>query len=120
MKFRMLLWALGLLMKKASKNSEGFQQSIQGKTFTFQLGTEKGDIVRHYIVANGRVKSKSGHAKDKAFSIAFVDAETAIDVMTSKDRNAVMRGIQDKTIQIDGDLTLIMWFQGINKYLKSK
>ena len=33
---------------------------------------------------------------------------------------AFMQGIQDKNIQIKGNPALVMWFQGLMKYLKPK
>jgi ubiquinone biosynthesis protein UbiJ len=40
--------------------------------------------------------------------------------MTAKDKNAFMKGIQEKDIKIDGDLSLVMWFQSIVKHVKPK
>ncbi len=31
-----------------------------------------------------------------------------------------MRGVQDKDIQIRGNPALVIWFQGLTKYLKPK
>jgi ubiquinone biosynthesis protein UbiJ len=120
MKFRMLLWALGLMMKKASKNNSDFQKQLVGKDFAFLLQTLDGKLARHYIVKDGRVKSKAGVVTDPAFSISFKDAETGMYIMTAKDKNAFMKGIQDKDIKIDGDLSLVMWFQGIVKHVKPR
>jgi hypothetical protein len=120
MKFRMLLWALGLMMKKASKNNPEFIKQLVGKDFTFQIQTQDGKQVRHFIVKDERIKSKSGAAKDPAFSISFKDAETGMFIMTAKDKNAFMKGIQEKDIKIDGDLSLVMWFQSIVKHVKPK
>lgn len=33
---------------------------------------------------------------------------------------AFMQGIQDKNIQIKGNPALVMWFQGLMKYLRPK
>lgn len=119
-KFRLLLWALGLLMKKSAKNNPDFQKQLQGKDFAFQLQTEDGGIVRHYVIKDNKVKSKGkAHAEPK-FTISFKNAETGLGILTSKDKNAFMKGIQDKNIVISGDLSLVMWFQGISKYLKPK
>lgn len=120
MKFRMLLWALGLMMKKASKNNPDFKKQLTGKDFAFQIQTLDGKTARHYIVKDERVKSSSGMAKDPAFSISFKDADTGLYIMTAKDKNAFMKGIQEKDIKIDGDLSLVMWFQGIVKHVKPK
>lgn len=118
MKFRLLLWALGLMMKKASKKNPDFQKQLAGKDFTFQIKTQDDAIARQFIVKNDRIKSKSGLAKDAAFSIGFKDGDTGISIMTAKDKNAFMKGIQDKDIKIDGDLSLVMWFQSVVKHIK--
>ncbi|MFT6190420.1 MAG: hypothetical protein ACJAZ6_002259 [Oleispira sp.] len=116
----MLLWALGLMMKKASKNNPEFIKQLVGKDFTFQIQTQDGNQVRHFIVKDERIKSKGGAAEDPAFSISFKDAETGMFIMTAKDKNAFMKGIQEKDIKIDGDLSLVMWFQSIVKHVKPK
>ena len=118
-KFRALLWALGLLMRKSARKNPDFRKQLAGKDFVFQLQTENGKIVRHYKVANDKVVSKGRAHKKPAFTISFKDAETGLRIMTSKDKNAFMKGIQEKDIVISGDLSLLMWFQGITKHLKS-
>ena len=120
MKFRLMLWALGLMMKKASKNNPDLQKQLEGKDFTFQIKTQDEKIARRFIVKNNRVRSKGGVDSDPAFSIAFKDADTGISIMTAKDKNAFMKGIQDKDIKIDGDLSLVLWFQSVVKHIAPK
>lgn len=119
-KFRLLLWALGLLMKKGAKNNPDFQKQLDGKDFAFQLQTVDGNIARHYVIRNNKVKTKGKAHASPAFTISFKDAETGLRIMTAKDKNAFMKGIQDKDIVISGDFSLVMWFQGISKYLKPR
>ncbi|MFC3680437.1 SCP2 sterol-binding domain-containing protein [Bacterioplanoides pacificum] len=119
-KFRLLLWALSLLMKKGAKNNPDFRKQLQGKDFAFQLQTADGGIVRQFVIKDEKVKSKGKSHPEPAFTISFKDADTGLAILTSKDKNAFMKGIQDKDIQISGDLSLVMWFQGITKYLKPK
>ena len=118
MKFRLLLWALGLMMKKASKKNPGFQKQLVGKDFIFQIKTQDDKIARHFTVKNDKVKAKGGTHADAAFTISFKDADTGLSIMTAKDKNAFMKGIQDKTIIIDGDYSLLIWFQMATTYLK--
>lgn len=120
LKFRLLLWALSLLMKKAAKKSPGFQQQIENKDIAFQIQTTDARIVRQFVIANGVVKSRSKALAEPAFTIAFKDQDTGVRIMTSKDKNAFMKAIQEKDIQVSGDLSLFMWFQGAMKHLKNK
>lgn len=117
-KFRALLWALGLLMRKSARKNSDFRKQLEGKNFAFQIQTANGKAVRHYKIADKKVVSKRRAHKKPAFIISFKDAQTGLRIMTSKDKNAFMKGIQEKDIVISGDLSLVMWFQSISKYLK--
>jgi len=117
-KFRMLLWFLGRMMKKASRKSEEFKKQLAGQDMVFQIQTEDGKAARQFIVKDNAVASKGKAASDPVFTINFRDADTGLRIMTSKDRNAFMKGIQEKDITVTGDLTKFMWFQGVSKYLK--
>ena len=121
MKFRFLLWMLGRLMAKASRKNPAFQQQLEGRDLVFQLHTLDGKLARHYIVKNQRVTSKRGPAEAPAFAIGFKDAAYGFATMTAKNKQlAFMQGIQDKAIQIQGNPALVMWFQGLTKYLMPK
>jgi hypothetical protein len=74
MKFRFLLWAMGLLMAKASRNNPAFQQQLQDKDLVFQMQTLDGKVARHFVVKDQRISSKGGLHPQPAFAIAFKDA----------------------------------------------
>ncbi|AHG43378.1 helicase [Pseudomonas syringae CC1557] len=121
MKFRFLLWMLGLLMTRASRNNPAFQQQLTGKNLTFQLQTADGKIARHFVVQDERISSASGLVAEPAFAISFRDASFGFVTLQAKNKQlAFMRGIQDKDIQIKGSPALVIWFQGLTKYLKPK
>ena len=121
MKFRFLLWMLGRLMAKASRTNPEFQQQLVGKDLVFQLHTLDGKLARHFIVKDQRVVSKRGVASAPAFALGFKDATYGFATMTAKNKQlAFMQGIQNKEIQIQGNPALVMWFQGLMKYLMPK
>ena len=121
MKFRFLLWAMGLLMANASRKNPAFQQQLNDKNLVFQLQTLDGKVARHFIVKDMRITSKSGTVLDPAFAIAFKDAAFGFQTLQARNKQlAFMQGIQDKTIQIKGNPALVIWFQGLTKYLKPK
>jgi hypothetical protein len=112
MKFRLLLWAMGLMMARASRNNPAFAQQLKDKDLVFQL---------HFTVRDQRVTSSSGSVAQPAFAIAFRDAGYGYDTLqASNEQLAFMQGIQDKHIQIKGNPALVVWFQGAMKYLKPK
>ncbi|VVQ30231.1 hypothetical protein PS943_01728 [Pseudomonas fluorescens] len=56
-----------------------------------------------------------------AFAIAFNDAAYGFATMQAKNKQlAFMSGIHDKSIQIKGSPALVIWFQGLTKYLKPR
>ncbi|MBX8513499.1 helicase [Pseudomonas cichorii] len=121
MKFRFLLWMLGLLMARASRTNPAFQQQLADKELTFQLQTADGKVARHFIVSGQRIRSAGGVVAEPAFAIVFRDAAFGFATMQASNKQlAFMKGIQDKDIQIKGNTSLVMWFQGLTKYLKPK
>jgi len=121
MKFRFLLWAMGLLMSRASRKNPAFQQQLKDKDLVFQLQTLDGKAARHFIVKDGRISSSGGTWPEPAFAIAFKDAAFGFETLQAKNKQlAFMQGIQDKSIQIKGNPALVIWFQGLMKYLKPK
>jgi len=121
MKFRFILWAMGLLMARASRNNPAFQQQLRDKDLVFQMQTLDGKVARHFIVSNERISSKAGPHAQPAFAIAFKDAAYGFATLQASNKQlAFMQGIQDKNIQIKGNPALVIWFQGLMKYLKPR
>ncbi|WP_417660911.1 helicase [Pseudomonas sp.] len=121
MKFRFLLWMLGRMMAKASRNNPKFQEQLVDRDMVFQLHTLDGKIARHFIVKDQRITSKSGPAVEPAFALGFKDGAYGFATMNAKNKQlAFMQGIQNKDIQIQGNPALVIWFQGLTKYLMPK
>ncbi|MGY2289923.1 helicase [Pseudomonas sp. SDO528_S397] len=121
MKFRFLLWVMGLLMGKASRTNPAFQQQLGDKDLVFQLQTLDGKVARHFIVKDQRITSRAGVHATPAFAIAFKDAAYGFATLQAKNKQlAFMTGIQDKSVQIKGNPALVIWFQGLTKYLRKR
>ena len=100
MKFRFLLWMLGFLMGKASRNNPAFQQQLVDKDLVFQLQTLDGKVARHFKVKDQRITSHGGLYPEPAFAIAFKDAAYGFATLQAKNKQlAFMTGIQDKSIR---------------------
>lgn len=121
MKFRFLLWILGLLMAYASRRNPAFQQQLAGKDLSFQLYTLDGKLARHFVVKDQRVSSRRGPCAEPAFALAFKDAASGFAAVTAKNKQlAFMQGIQSREIQVKGNPLLLIWFQGLFKHLLPK
>ncbi len=121
MKFRILLWLLGRMLSKASKVNPELQKQLADKDLGFSLQTFDGKVARSFKVAGQRISSAGGSIDNPAFTMGFRDAAYACQVMTAKNKQlAFMQGIQDKNIKIEGNPALVMWFQGLFKYIVPK
>ncbi|MBU3914077.1 NAD(P)-dependent oxidoreductase [bacterium] len=120
MKFRILLLLLAKLMKRANKKNLMFRKIAASKNVIFELRTEDKKTVRHFIFNQGEFQTQptSHHAPD--FSIVFTDSRFGFSVLTSKDKQAFINGILDKKIVIEGDFTLVIWFQILVSLLKKQ
>ncbi|MHC8389216.1 hypothetical protein ACYZTM_14515 [Pseudomonas sp. MDT2-39-1] len=69
-----------------------------------------------WLIANHQVKGVPSIPP-----IARKDAAYGFATMQAKNKQlAFMTGIQDKSIQIKGNPALVIWFQGLTKYLKPR
>ena len=121
MKFRFLLWLLGRLLAGACRTNAEFREQLVDRDLVFLLKTLDGKVARHYIVKDLRVSARRGTHPQPAFALGFKDGAYGFATMTSKNPQlAFMQGIQNKDIQIQGNPALVIWFQGLVKYLKPK
>lgn len=119
-----ILWGLSVLFKRALSTNTAFKDYLGNKQLDFQIHTQSGKG-RFFSLHNSGIHSKSITNKkilqeNFTFSIIFINAMVANSILTSKDKNAFLKGIQDKNISIQGDLNEVLWFQGLLKFLKRK
>ena len=121
MKFRILLWFLGRMLSKASASNVELQKQLEDKELGFSLLTRDGKVARSFHVSKQRISSSGGTMENPAFTLSFRDPAYAYQVMTAKNKQlAFMQGIQDKHIVVEGNPALVMWFQGLFKYVMPK
>lgn len=118
MKFRFLLWLLGRLLAGASRRNAAFREQLVDRDLVFQLQTRDGRIARHFIVQDLRIRSVSGSVVRPDLCIAFRDAGYGFALLTAANKQlALMQGIQNKDIQIQGNPALLLWLQGLVSHL---
>lgn len=112
MKFRLLLFILSQKLKKAAKSNLTFKAFIKGKDVKIIMKTADGRQGRAYIVRNGKIDS-SASAKDLSNAdAAFVwsDGNTAFNVMSSGDDEAIIAALTEKKLQSEGNFKEFIWF----------
>ena len=127
MKFKIVLWLMGFMLERASKNNPRFKQKLKDQELTLEIGCE-GGYARHFIIQDQKVMSYPGKASAPVFlsrtheptlAITFDSAATGYQALTAKDKQlAMISGIQDKRITIEGNPLFLTWFQSLVKYLK--
>lgn len=118
MKFKLLLWTLGFMMKRASRKNPSFQKTLEGQDLTFQLSSKDG-VARHYIVKDKQVYPVAGTTTEPTFELSFSSATKGFEILTAKNtQEAFMRGVQEQNIVATGDLSKVMWFQTMTRAMK--
>lgn len=90
------------VLKKWAKNNPACAEYIDGKDIVFQIQTATGSG-RNFTIKNGKVKSSGGLAKEFTFTLLFKDPAAGMSILTAKDKNAFMAGIQSKDLIISGN-----------------
>ena len=122
MKFRVLLWLMAVMYKRSVRRNESMRDYLKDVEKTIQFATEKRNIVRFLKFHDQAVASSAKETDAADMTIRFTSAKSGFDILwamaTGKDKNAFMRGIQDKQVVIEGDAMLLMWFQKSMKYIR--
>ena len=118
LKFRLLLWAFTLLLKRQINNNPTCARYVQGKRLTFQIRTA-GGVGRYYSIRDGAIRSTAGLAANPDFTLTFTDAAKGFAILSAKDSQAAfLRGLGSQDLIISGDFLEVMWFQGLTAFLQ--
>jgi hypothetical protein len=129
MRFRIVLWVLGFMLERASKNNPRFRRKLEGQDLTLEIGCKDG-YARHFVIQDQKVMSYPGRASAPVFlsraheptiAIVFDCAETGFEALAGKDKQlAMISGLQEKRITIEGNPLFLLWFQSLAKLLPLK
>lgn len=118
MRFKLLLWALGWVLKHNAKSNPEFKEYLGQKSLIFQVYTQDGTVARHFIFAQQQVRSGSGRHPDSQIGIRFESAKAAYKILTSKAPQAFAQHVQAGDIRFEGDMQHLQWLQGLLKYMR--
>ncbi len=122
MKLRLLLWLMAIRFRRAVRRNPAFRDYLKDNDRTIQFTTEKQRVARYLAFRDQKLRSRAGETPQADLTLRFVSAaigfQTLWSMATGKDRNAVMRAIQDKQLTVEGDPMVLMWFQKSVKYLR--
>jgi hypothetical protein len=109
---RILLRVLGVLMAIASRTSERFRAQLS-RDLAVEICTDDG-VAHHYEFRNRRVRSRPGVAKNPACSLRFATSRQGVSCLIRRaGPQRLMSGLLDGSISVDGNIQLLLWFQGL-------
>lgn len=115
----LLVLGLVLRMKQLAKTSPKFIELTHDRQFRIQIGTDLG-FARQIIVNNGSIDTVSGQDTPADFILQFADSEHAVKTLVKGDPTAFMTGMQNGSIKMEGDFSLLVWFNQASRLLKPK
>ena len=118
--FQLMLLFMAARMRFLATHHSGFMALLHNRKFVIQMQTMDGQTVRYFSIKNRRVYSRAkAHAKPD-FLLTFKDAEYAVKTLAKASPMAFMKGMQAGDIKMEGDFSLLMWFNSAAKFLQPK
>lgn len=117
MKLRLLLWGLGWLLRRTFRRDQAFREQLK-TPLNFAVMAEREGVARTYQMSTQAVSSEKGLHAQPDLVLRFPDAAMAYQTLTSADRNAFMRAIQEKQVTIEGDPRELFRLQKLMAHLK--
>ncbi|MGY5393869.1 SCP-2 sterol transfer family protein [Acinetobacter tandoii] len=115
----LLVASLVLRMKQLARTSPKFIELIHDRQFRIQIGTDLG-VARQIIIDNGQIDTVSGDAEKADFILQFADSEQGVKTLLKGDPSAFMTGMQNGSIKMEGDFSLLVWFNKAAKLIPPK
>ena len=115
----LLVLGMALRMKQLARTSPKFIELTHDRQFRIQIGTDLG-MARQIIVNNGQIDSVSGSVEKADFILQFADSEQGVKTLIKGDPTAFMTGMQDGSIKMEGDFSLLVWFNQVAKLIPPK
>ena len=117
LKFRILLWSIGVLLWTASRTS-GRVQSQLSRDMLFSVGTEDG-VWRTYQFANRRISSRAG-ASDKALlTLIFRTGDIGFRILLASNTiDQLVDGLGTGDVVCKGEAAHVLWFYELIMGLK--
>ena len=107
-----LVLGLALRMKHLSRSNTQFIELITDKQFCLQIGNDSG-MARQILVDHGSIRSVAGQAQQPDFILQFANSDLGVKTLLQGDAAALMTGMQNGSIQMQGDFALLVWFNQV-------
>lgn len=117
MKFRLLLWYMARRMEMLARTNAEFIAKLHGRDFVIQISTDE-KIHRYFHIHHNRVVSHAAQHEKPDVTLHFASNAIGMRLISKGNAQGFMEAVQKHEVKISGDMTLLMWFMGVGKYLR--
>jgi len=117
MKFTLLLFGLGQILKIASYVNKAFKHAVRKRGIRILITTRDRDRARLFIFDKGRISSCAGYHGEYDAALVFKDAGTGFKVLTSRKTDASFNAAADGGLHIEGMGFYAQWFQDVTQLI---
>ena len=119
MRFTLLLFALGQILKVASITSKPFKHYIRNTDARVLIKTKDNQRARLFVFNKGKVSSMAGNQEIFDVALIFRDAATGFSVLTSKKKDASFNAAAEGKLKVAGMSFFAQWFEDGTKIIMS-
>lgn len=113
-----LLAAVGCRFSMLAKSDDpNIQQLLKDRKVSIEFGSEADGIARYFVFDEGTFQQYTGKANQPTLRIDFKDSMTGVKLLTGGDVAAFMTAIQNKELTMEGDYSILMWFNQLAKHI---
>lgn len=118
MKLRLMLWLLGLLLKRALRRKPRFRELLgEMRGLDWGIATEDLAIARHYRMSPRGIRTGRGLPVDLDLELRFEDQATALKVLRKPTQQAFLDGMMAGTVRLVGDSADLQKLQKLLRHL---
>ena len=104
MKLRLMLWMLGLMLKRARRGNRRFRDVLNDlQRLDWGIATEDLSIARHYRMTPAAIRTAPGLPVDLDLELRFRDSESALEILRRPTQRAFLEGLMDGRVRLVGD-----------------
>lgn len=110
MKFQILLFFLGRMIKSKAKSDPEYKKKLAEKNCTVQIKTADNKRGRYYTFTNGEMTTAKGVAAKSDVAIVWQDAKIAFETLKAGSQQQTMQALQNGQLKLEGDGGVALWF----------
>ncbi|WP_141321838.1 hypothetical protein [Halomonas halmophila] len=104
MKLRIMLWLLGVMLKRALRRKDRFRERLtEMRGLDWGIATEDLAIARHYRMSSQGIETGKGLPVDLDLELRFESAAAAVRILRKPTQKAFLDGMMDGRVRLVGD-----------------